>query len=160
MNQPIDVTIRRSGLLLILLFLSSVTHSQDFDWKLKTKSGEEYPRVALQRLSNDTLYFLHKSNYADWIQVDSIAQLQRERRGAILPGTIIGAAGGGALGFALKPVARNQEEANVYSTVFGVVLGSVTGFLVGSVAQADEVFDMKNLTHEARRTLLEKLTSQ
>ncbi|MEK7671599.1 MAG: hypothetical protein AAB344_05195, partial [Bacteroidota bacterium] len=85
------------SLLLLLLFVSSHSRAQDFNWNLTTKSGEEYSRVALERLSSDTLYFLHKSNYPDWIVADSIVQLRRGRRGAILPGTLIGAAGGGAL---------------------------------------------------------------
>ncbi len=144
------------SLLLLLLFVSSHSRAQDFNWNLTTKSGEEYSRVALERLSNDTLYFLHKSNYADWIVADSIVQLRRERRGAILPGTLIGVAGGGALGVALKPVARDQEEANVYSAVFGVVIGGVAGFLVGSNIQPDEVIELYQLSRQAKIEILSK----
>jgi hypothetical protein len=145
------------SLLLLLLFVSSHSRAQDFNWNLTTKSGEEYSRVALERLSNDTLYFLHKSNYADWIVADSIVQLRRERRGAILPGTLIGAAGGGALGVALKPVARDQEEANVYSAAFGVVIGGVAGYLIGSTIQSDEVYELHQLDHQAKVDTLKRI---
>ncbi len=141
---------KRLSLLLLLLFVSSHSRAQDFSWNLTTKSGEEYSRVALERLSNDTLYFLHKSNYADWIVADSIVQLRHERRSAILPATLVGAFGGGVSGVALKPVARDQEEANVYSAAFGVVVGGVVGFFVGSLIQPDVVVELSSLNHESK----------
>ncbi len=146
MKRFVDVLI----LVVLLGLCSSFVHAHDFVWKVKLQNGEEYPRVALDRLSHDTLYFLHKSNYADWIVVDSIAQLKRERKGAILPATLIGAVGGGAVGFALKPVARDQEEANVYSAAFGVVVGGVAGYFIGSLIQPDEVVELSSLNHESK----------
>lgn len=156
MVEWIDGMGRKLGLLLILPLFSCLAYAQDFDWQLRTKGGEEYSHVALERLSNDTLYFLQQTNYSDWIHVDSVTQLRRERREAILPATLIGAAAGGAIGFAVKPVARDQEQANVYSAAFGVIVGGVAGFLVGSNIQSDDVYDLQPLSRQSKADVLKK----
>jgi hypothetical protein len=143
--------------LFLLMFFGASAQAQSLEWTVRLANGESLQRVALTRLTPDSLIVTDQSEYAEWILVDSVAQLQRERRGAILPSVLIGSVGGGVLGIALKPVAKNQGEADAYSAVFGVVVGGVAGFLVGSLIQSDDVYDFRTLDHPARISLLKGL---
>ena len=119
-------------------------------------SGDAFANVTLERLSNDTLYFRHKSNFLDRTEIDSIRQIVHPRDGAILPATLVGAAGGGAVGYALKPLAVEQTKADVYSLLFGVVVGGAAGYFIGDVLQPDEVVELTSLRTEQKRELLRK----
>lgn len=153
--------IRRFALSLTFMAgVSTFTFAQNFVWTMKLKNGEHYSSVAFQNLRNDTLFFLRAANYSDWITVDSLAELRRERRGAILPATLIGSVAGGAIGYAVKPTSENASESNVYGATFGAVFGGVVGYLIGSFVQADEVIDMAKLDHASKLSALRKITSQ
>lgn len=136
----------------------SVCAAQDFDYEIRLTNGERYANVALVELGGDTLHFLHKKNFPDWVLLDSLTEIRRERTGAILPATIIGGAGGGAIGFALKPVARDQEQADIYSAAFGFVVGGVAGFFLGSKILPDEVYDLATMDREAKTETMSRIT--
>lgn len=127
------------------------------EWNLLLANGERYNDVILERLSNDTLYFRHKTNFLDRVEIDSLVHVVRVRRSAILPSSLIGFAGGGAIGYALKPVAVEQTKADIYSAVFGCIVGGVAGFFIGNAIQPDEIYVMGNIASEVRRTLLTRL---
>ncbi len=136
----------------LCLFMTSAAVAQD--WSVVLSSGERFTQVALTRVTQDSLIVTTRSNLSEWFLVDSLVELRREQRSAILPAVLIGAAAGGAIGYALKPTAVKQGEADLYSIAFGLVLGGVAGFVVGSNVQADEVFDLRQLDRQAKVQLL------
>lgn len=143
------------NLALLVLVLPSVCFAaSEREWSLTLTNGDHFTDVVLERVSSDTLYFRHKSNYLDRVEIDSLAQLVRFRRSAVLPSSLIGGAGGGVLGYALKPVAVEQGKADLYSALFGIVVGSVAGFFIGDAIQSDEVFEMQKVSREQRIELL------
>jgi uncharacterized protein YcfJ len=77
-------------------------------------------------------------------------QLSHETQGSLLPATLIGGVIGGVLGFSVQPTSKDQAEVNVYGTVFGVVVGGAAGFLVGSLLQSDEVYELMKLDRPQR----------
>jgi hypothetical protein len=143
-------------LLLFVLSLAACSPmvGQGFDWSVRTHGGDEFAYYALERLSDDSLFLARPSGLSEFVLLDSIATMRRHRNSALLPATIIGGVGGGALGFTVKPIAKDQEQANVYSTVFGVVLGGVAGYLVGSLVQPDHVMEFGSMDREAKADLL------
>ncbi len=144
-----------------ILFWISVSvclSASEREWNLTLTNGDRYSDVVLERVSNDTLYFRHKTNFLDRVEIDSLAQVVRVRRSAILPSSLVGLAGGGAIGYALKPVAVEQGKADVYSALFGVVVGGVAGYFIGDAIQPDEVFEMGKVSREQRRELLVRLS--
>jgi hypothetical protein len=143
--------------MLLLVTASACFAASEREWSLTLTNGDHYADVVLERVSNDTLYFRHKSNYLDRVEIDSLAQLVRLRRGAILPSSLIGGAGGGVIGYTLKPVSTEQGKADVYSALFGVVIGSVAGFFIGDAMQSDEVFEIQQVNHAQRIELLKRL---
>jgi ABC-type phosphate/phosphonate transport system permease subunit len=128
--------------------------AQQYDWSIALSNGEKFQQVALTRLTPDSLIVTTRADLSEWFLLDSLVELRRERRSAILPAVLIGAAGGGAVGYALKPTAVNQGEANLYSIAFGLVVGGAAGFVIGSNLQSDEVIDMRGLGREAKVNLL------
>ncbi len=128
--------------------------AQNHDWSVTLSSGEKFQQVALTRLTPDSLIVTTRADLSEWLLLDSLVELRRERRSAILPAVLIGAAGGGAVGYALKPTAVNQGEANLYSIAFGLVVGGAAGFVIGSNLQSDEVIDIRGLDRAAKVSLL------
>lgn len=144
-------------MLAVVVFMVETVAAEEFSWTIRTHGGDEYVGYALDRVNGDTLFVARQTGQTEIVLLDSIASLKRERRGAVLPATIIGAAAGGVAGYALKPVARDQEQANVYSAAFGVVIGGVTGYLVGSLLQPDEVVELRGASDEERARRVRKL---
>lgn len=139
------------------LFLgASRMQAQSFSWSVVLTGGDKLARVALTRLTSDSLIVTTSSQYAEWLHLDSLLEVHNEHRRAILPAAFIGGASGGAIGYALKPTAVKQGEADVYSVVFGVVIGAAAGFLVGSHLESDDVFDLRTLDRAAKRQLLQR----
>lgn len=153
-------TSRKSSTCVLLMSLFFFTElgamAQEYGWSVLLANGERFQQVTLTRVTQDSLIVTAQTNLSEWLLLDSLIELRRERRSAILPAVLIGAAGGGAIGYALKPTAVNQGEADVYSIAFGVVLGGVAGFVVGSNLQADEVFDMRKLDREAKAQVIKR----
>ncbi|MER3525339.1 MAG: hypothetical protein C4326_15175 [Ignavibacteria bacterium] len=142
------------------LFLgASQRQAQSFDWSVIFSGGEILARVALTRITPDSLIVTTSSQYAEWVHLDSLLEVRRERRGALLPAALIGGASGGVIGYAIKPTAVKQGEADVYSVVFGVVIGGAVGFLIGSHLESDEVFDLRSLDRATKLQLLQGLVS-
>ncbi|MDL1891838.1 hypothetical protein FBQ87_02970 [Sphingobacteriales bacterium CHB3] len=94
----------------------SASTAQDFDYEIRLTNGERYANVALVELGGDTLHFLHKKNFPDWVLLDSLTEIRRERTGAILPATIIGGAGGGAIGEVATAISRGSPCACASTT--------------------------------------------
>jgi outer membrane lipoprotein SlyB len=143
--------------MLLLVTASACFAASEREWNLTLTNGDHYADVVLERVSNDTLYFRHKSNYLDRVEIDSLAQLVRFRRSAILPSSLIGGAGGGIIGYALKPASVEHGKGDVYSALFGVVVGGVAGFFIGDAIQSDEVFEMQRVSRAQRIELLTRL---
>lgn len=144
-------------MLAAFVFAADAASAREFPWTVVTLGGDEYVGYSLDRLSGDSLFIARPTGQTEFVLLDSIAALRRERHGAVLPATIVGGVGGGVAGYALKPVAKNQEEANVYSAAFGVVIGAVTGYLVGSLLQPDEVVELRGASGEERARRVQKL---
>ncbi len=138
----------------LCVLMSSGAMAQEYDWSVVLSTGEAFQRVALTRLTQDSLIVTARTSLSEWLQLDSLVELRREHRSAILPAVLVGAAGGGAVGYALRPTAVNQSEADIYSIAFGIVIGGAAGFVVGSNLQSDEVFDMRHLDREGKMRLL------
>lgn len=139
-------------ILFAALSLSGVAslHAQGFDWSVERSNGEKLTNVALTRITPDSIVLTTEAQYEEWVALDSVVELRRERRSAVLPATLIGAAAGASIGYALKPTAMQQGEANLYSIGFGMVLGGVGGFLIGSNLQPDEVINLRGMGRAER----------
>lgn len=137
------------GLSLLVLCAATVV-AQDFSWTITTIGGVESQHVAVQSVRNDSLFVLRKANFADVILIDSIATLERRRSSAILAAALIGVAAGGAIGYSVRPMSKNQDEANIYGGVFGAVLGGVAGYFVGSIIQSDTYLNVRPLSRESK----------
>ena len=140
----------------ILLFVCTA-EAQSQNWQVVFTNGDLYDEVSLERLSNDTLYFRHKTNFLDRGEIDSLARVVRFNRGAILPAMLIGSVGGGVIGYASKPIAREQASADIYSALFGVVVGGVAGYYIGNALEPDDVYELRSMTGEKRREVLRGL---
>lgn len=145
---------------IISLLLVSFSFAQSHEWSVRLASGEVFERVALTRLTADSLVITEGSGYAEWLLIDKIAQLRKEKRSAILPSAIIGGVGGGVTGYSMRPTARYQTEANLYSVGFGMLVGAGVGYLVGSLIQSDEVIDLRQLDRQAKADRLKALVQQ
>ncbi|MBI5475072.1 MAG: hypothetical protein HY961_22235 [Ignavibacteriae bacterium] len=137
--------------------IATLASAQEREWNILLVNGEEIQNVSLLSVGNDTLYIARSANFTDIVMVDSIARISREGHGAVLPATLIGIGAGGALGLAVHPPSRNQSEANVYSALFGAVVGGAAGFLVGSILQSDEVYDLKNVGRQEKLSIIDSI---
>lgn len=140
----------------ILLCLAIPVQGGDgkYEWRIVKQGGEAVENASLTILQNDTLFFFHARNFADYVTLDSIVHISRKRGDAALAGLLIGGAAGGLAGYAVKPATRNESETQIYSTLFGLVVGSGIGFLAGSQFSSTQYYDLSRSDLSAKRKII------
>lgn len=150
-------SVRRRWLVVVVsTAAAAVAPAQEFDLEVLLSSGERLSQVAFTRLTPESLIVTSRTDFTDWLALDSVVEVRRENRSSLLPGVLIGGVVGGGIGYALKPNAVRQDEANLYSVAFGVVLGGVAGYVVASALQSDDVFDLRGQDRRQKHSRLKE----
>ncbi len=154
--------------LFLLLFSSAVLNAQSRYWQMTLCSGKKLTHFSFGDLSEDSLC-IHFSEKSAKVAIDSIKEIRCVRKSQLLKGIAIGTVAGTLLGVVLapknepeQPAPKNplEEELNEVSAslstigpiAFGMVLGFVTGAVIGGAMGKDDVYDFSQRTLSEKRS--------
>ncbi len=167
-------------LILMLLVLTStqILFSQEHRWQLTLADGKIMSGVTLDSLSNGSLV-VKRNNSSLSVEVKQIREIRLMKESKLEEGAEIGAGVGLIVG-AVYYLATYKEESlshpnwtvvpdvrpagkvlgTLGSSIVCGLAGAIVGGVVGAVSSRDEVYDLSQLTSEAKLVSINKILTQ